>query len=86
VARDRVNRRIKDVEDRAALVEREALEWVSRVKTENSIAPSFARADAEGLVWKIVLLEDEIAEEHSAWETAEKEDQGHFKELPLLQT
>jgi hypothetical protein len=54
---DGVTLRIKDVEDRAALVLREAalvlreaLERVSRVEAENSAALASARDDAESLV------------------------------------
>jgi hypothetical protein len=83
---DSANLHIKDAEDQVALKEREALECVSRVETENSAALSFAHADAEGLARKIVLLEDELAEEHWAWETSDREHRECFEELALLQT
>jgi hypothetical protein len=41
---------IKDAEDRAALVEREVLEWEYREEAENSIVLASACDDAEGLV------------------------------------
>jgi hypothetical protein len=58
--------RVKDVEDRAALVKREALERVSRAEAENTTALAFAREDVEGLVRKITLLEDDLMMEHRA--------------------
>jgi hypothetical protein len=86
VAWDGANLHIKDAEDWAALAEREALERVSRAEAENSTALSSARADAEGLKQKIVLLEDELAEERRVWQTPEREHRERFKELTLLQT
>jgi hypothetical protein len=71
---------------RAALVEQEALEWVSQEKAKNSIALTFARADAKDLVWKVTLLEDELVEERRAQEASGKKHQEHFVELTLLQT
>jgi hypothetical protein len=58
--------RVKDVEDRAALVKREALERVSRAEAENTTTLAFAREDVEGLVRKITLLEDDLMMEHRA--------------------
>jgi hypothetical protein len=57
---------VKDVEDRATLVEREALEWVSRAEAENVAALASAREDAEGFACKIALLEDELGTEDLA--------------------
>jgi hypothetical protein len=51
------------VEDRDALVERVALEKVSRVEVENATELASAREDAEGFVWKIALLEGELVAE-----------------------
>jgi hypothetical protein len=51
------------VEDRDALVERVALEKVSRVEVENATELASAREDAEGFVWKIALLEGELVVE-----------------------
>jgi hypothetical protein len=48
--RESVDLRVKDVEDQAALAEREALERVSRVEAENAVALVSAREDAEGFV------------------------------------
>jgi CYTH domain-containing protein len=84
VAWDGVTLRIKDVEDRAALVLREALERVSRVEAENSVALASARDDAEGLVQKITLLESKLEEERRARETSEREHRECFNELTHL--
>jgi hypothetical protein len=46
---------------------------VSRAEAENSATLSSAHADAEDLVQKVILLEDELAEEHWVWETCERE-------------
>jgi hypothetical protein len=56
----------KDAEDRATLAEREAWERVWRVEAENAVVLAFACEDAKGIVWKIALLEGELAEEHWA--------------------
>jgi hypothetical protein len=56
------------------------------VEAENSAVLSSARADAEGLTRKIILLEDEHVEEHRAHEASERENQERFEELTLLQT
>jgi hypothetical protein len=59
---------------------------------------AFALEDAEGLVWKIALLEGKLAQENQAWELAEANSHGlfdmaadvehreQFEELTLLQT
>jgi hypothetical protein len=44
------------------LAEREARERVSGVEVESSMAPASAHEEAECLVWKIALLEGELAE------------------------
>jgi hypothetical protein len=75
-----------DAEDRAALVEREVLEWVSRADAENATALASAREDSEVLALKVTLLKDELAVEHQAQEMSEREHQAHFEELSLLQT
>jgi hypothetical protein len=67
-------------------VEWEALERVSQAKAENSIALSSTHANVEDLARKVFILEDEHAEERRTWETSEREHQGCFKELTLLQT
>jgi hypothetical protein len=77
---------VGDAEDQAALAEREALERVSIVEIENVVALASAYEDAEGLVRKISLLEDELAGERWAREVSERERQAQFKELTLLQT
>jgi hypothetical protein len=46
------------------LVEREALEGVSRAEAENAMALASTHENAEGLSWKVTLLEDELAVEH----------------------
>jgi BMFP domain-containing protein YqiC len=54
------------------LVEREALERVSRVDVENVIVLASAREDAEGFARKIALLEDKLTAERQAWEVSER--------------
>jgi hypothetical protein len=49
---------VKDAKDWATLTEREALERVSRVETENTEALASSHEDAESFVQKIALLED----------------------------
>jgi BMFP domain-containing protein YqiC len=66
---------VKDAKDWAALVEREALEMVSRAEADNTVALASAREEAEGIVQKIALLEDELAAERQAWEVSEREHQ-----------
>jgi hypothetical protein len=84
MAQDSTNLHIKGAEDRAVLEEREALERVSRAEAENSAALSSARADAEDLVQKVILFEDELAEEHWVRETCEREHRERFEDLTLL--
>jgi hypothetical protein len=50
VAQDNAVIHVKDAEDLAALTEREAQEWVSRVEVENTTVLASARVDVEGLV------------------------------------
>jgi hypothetical protein len=49
---------VKDAKDWATLTEREALERVSRVEAENTVALASSHEDAESFVQKIALLED----------------------------
>jgi hypothetical protein len=77
---------VKDVEDRAVLVEREALERVSRAEAEKAVVLDFAHEDAKGFACKVTLLEDKLAAEHQAREVCERERREQFKELSLLQT
>jgi hypothetical protein len=77
---------VKDVEDRASLAQREALEWVSRLEAESATMFACAYEDAEGLSQKVTLLEGELAVEHQAWKMSERDHRAHFKELTLLQT
>jgi hypothetical protein len=86
VARDDTTLCIKDVDDWAALAEREALEWVSQVEAENSAALAFVHEDAEGLVRKIALLEDELMRECRARDMSKREHRACFEKLTLLQT
>jgi hypothetical protein len=76
--------RVKDVEDRAALMEREALERVLWAEEENATALPSAREDAKGFARKIGLLEDELAAERHAREVLEREHREQFEELTLL--
>jgi hypothetical protein len=63
---------VKDTEDRAALVEREAWERVSRVEAESAVALVSTREEVEGLVRKVTLLEGEHAKALRAREVAEE--------------
>jgi hypothetical protein len=73
--------RVSLVKDLATLAEREALERVSRAEAENAVALASTCDDAEGLVWKISLLEDELTAEHRALEVSQRERQAQFEEL-----
>jgi hypothetical protein len=53
---------VKDAEDQAALVEKVARERVSRVEAESVAMLPSAHEEAEGLVWKIILLKGELKE------------------------
>jgi hypothetical protein len=86
VVQDSTILHVKDVEDRAALVEREALERVSRAEAENATTLTSTHEDAEVHAQKIALLEDKLAAEHRAWEVSEREPQKQFEDLTLLQT
>jgi hypothetical protein len=55
------------------LVEREALEMVSRAEEENATVLAYAREDVEGFVQKIGLLEDELAVERQPREVSNRE-------------
>jgi hypothetical protein len=77
---------VKDVENRATLEEREALERVSRAKVENAMALASTREDVEGFVQKITLLEDDLVAERQAREVSKREHRGQFEEHTLLQT
>jgi hypothetical protein len=57
---------IKGAEDRAALVEREARERVSRVEAENTVPLASAHEDVEGRARKVTLLEGELLEARQA--------------------
>jgi CYTH domain-containing protein len=83
---DSATLRVKDVEDRATLAEREVLERVSRVEAENTMALASARLDVKGFIWKIALLEGELAAECQAQEVSKRERREQFEELNLLQT
>jgi hypothetical protein len=85
-ARDSATLRVKDAGDRAALVEREALQRVWRVEAENPMMLASGHDDAKGLAQKITLLEDELAAERRSWEVSERERREKFKELTLLQS
>jgi hypothetical protein len=84
VAWDDAALRVKDAENQANLAEREVLERVSRVEVKNSAMLSYAREEAEGFVWKIALLEGELAAEDQAWEVSKRERWEQFEELTLL--
>jgi hypothetical protein len=84
VARDSAALQFRDGEDRTTLVDREALERVWRVEVENITVLACAHDNVEGFVWKITLLEDELAAVHQAWEVSESEHRAQFEELTLL--
>jgi hypothetical protein len=74
-AQDSVALHVKDVEDRSTLVEREVLEWVLRVKAENTVTFASTHEDVEGFVRKIALLEGELVAERRAREVTKREHQ-----------
>jgi hypothetical protein len=76
VTRDSVVTRVKDAEDQAALTEREARERVSSVEVVSTRVLASAHEEIEGLVWKIVLLEGELAEVLQGREVAEETARG----------
>jgi hypothetical protein len=78
--------RIKDAEDRGALMEIEKLEKVSMAEVENAAALASARQDVEGFVYKITLLEDKPVVKHQIQEVSERDRQAQFEEPTLLQT
>jgi hypothetical protein len=71
-------------EDQAALAKWEVLERMSRAEVENTTALAYVHEDAEGLVWKIVLLQGEVVAEHQTREAYERERREQFEELTLL--
>jgi hypothetical protein len=85
-AQDSATLHIKNAEDRATLVEREALELVSWLEVENSTVLASACEDTEGLVWKIALFEDKLTRECWEQKMSEREHRARFEELTLLQT
>jgi hypothetical protein len=85
-SRDSAALHAKDMEDRASLVESEALERVSRAEAENAAVLASTHEDAEGLAQKVTFLKDELVAERRAWEVSKRECQELFVELTLLQT
>jgi hypothetical protein len=75
---DSATARVKDTEDRAALTERETQERVLRVEAESTAVLASALDETEGLVWKITLLEGELAKVCRAREVAEETTCGLF--------
>jgi hypothetical protein len=69
---------VKDAEDCAALIEREARERVSRVEEESTAVLASAHEETESLVRKVALLEGELAEVHRAREVVEETACGLF--------
>jgi hypothetical protein len=84
VARDNATLCVKDVEDQASQVEREALERLLRAEAENAVVLAAAHEGGEGFARKIALLEDELAAECQAREVSERERREQFEELTLL--
>jgi hypothetical protein len=64
------------VDDRAALVEREARESVLRVEAKNTAVLAYAREETDGLIQKVTLLEGELAEARWAREVAKENFRG----------
>jgi hypothetical protein len=60
VMRDSATLRAKDVNDRAALVERVAMERVSRALVENAAVLDSTHEDVKGFLRKIALHEDDL--------------------------
>jgi hypothetical protein len=60
VMRDSATLRAKDVNDRAALVERVAMERVSRALVENAAVLDSTHEDVKGFLRKISLHEDDL--------------------------
>jgi hypothetical protein len=69
-SRDSAAIHVMDVEDRAALTERESQDKVSRVEAKNCTVLASTHEDAEGVVRKIALLKGELEEAHRASEVA----------------
>jgi hypothetical protein len=76
VTQDSTVARVKDVEDQAALAEREDLERVSRKEVESATVLASAHEEIEGLVRKNALLEGELAEVCKACEVTEENARG----------
>jgi hypothetical protein len=74
----------KDAEDRAALVECNAMEWLSRAELENATVLASACEDAKWPVWRVAILEDKHGVECLAREMSKREHRAHFEELTLL--
>jgi hypothetical protein len=71
-------------EDQAALAKWEVLERMLRAEVENTTTLAYVHEDAEGLVWKTVLLPGEVVAEHQTREAYERERREQFEELTLL--
>jgi hypothetical protein len=73
VAWDSITLHVKDAENQATLVEREALKRASRVEVEKATTLASTHEDVEGFTRKINLLEDDLTAEHQAQEVSERE-------------
>jgi hypothetical protein len=67
---------IKEVEDWAAIAEREAWERVSRIEVESAAMLATTHGEAEGLAQRIALLEGELVEARQAQDIAEANSRG----------
>jgi hypothetical protein len=76
VARESTKTVVRDAENWATLAEREARERVLRVEVESASMLTSTHEKAEDLVWRITLLEGEVAEAHWDREVAEENSQG----------
>jgi hypothetical protein len=65
-AQDNATLHVKDAEDWTALVEREALERVSRAEAKNNTTLASAHENVKSLAQKVALLEDKLDVKHWA--------------------
>jgi hypothetical protein len=75
-AQDSVVTLVKEAEDWAAPMEREAQKRMLRVEPESAVVLASTREDAKSIGRKIALLEGELAEAHRAQEVAEENSHG----------
>jgi hypothetical protein len=69
---------VKEAEARAALVEREARERVSRMEAESVTTLASAHGEAEGFTRRIALLEGKLMDTRQAQDMTEANNRGLF--------